>query len=398
MTIASWTSPVALLAGLAGAALRPGSPPATLHAAARVPPAAGDTDTLRLHWVIVTDTQMMGHPVEAVRMLAPAAWPSAGEVHWSDRNVCLANLVQVTVSARSPDSLTGFEVFTPFAWQWVDDSMSRMIQRRAAAAHGGSAAFCPLAEVMSPADYIRRAILPRFRPGAREIAAEAMPGLAATVQSRLDTVYVPLLATHRYTSVHGDAGRVKIAYDRGGHPVEEWIMATIEVVAYPQSTAMPRKPGDKTQAYSVSAAHVFAYRAPAGALGAQSALAATMVNSIRANPDWVATRDRMLKQLIQQQIGIVDRRKMSVTSAAVSGAPAAQRQDSAESHLFDEFASAPQGLAIYADPATHGLIALDASRHAWANGAGEYLLSSGPVADLERVPAGPWMPLKRKDP
>jgi hypothetical protein len=400
--IASWTSPVVLLAGLAGAAMGPEPPPAALyggaHSLAGAPAGAAGTDTLRLHWVIVSDTQMTGRPVEAVRLLAPAGWTSAGEVHWDDRHACLANLVQMTASARSPDGLAGFEIFTPYSWQWADDSMTRMIQRHAAAAPGGSSAFCPLADIMTPAGYIRRVILPRFRPGAREIAAEAMPRLAATVQSQLDQAYAPLLATHRYTSVHGDAGRVKIAYDTGGHPVEEWIMATTEVVAYPQRTASARKPGDPTQAYSISAAHVFAYRAPAGTLGNQSALAATMVASIRANPEWVAARDRMVKQLIQRQIGIVDRRKMRVASSTDPGAPVAPGLDSAESHLFDEFASAPQGLAVYADPATHARIALDASRHAWTSSAGEYLLSGDPAVELNRVPGGPWMPLKPEDP
>jgi hypothetical protein len=397
--VAPWTPLLLLLAGMAGAAIRAESPHVTLRGGAPAAAVAADTDTLRLRWLIVRDTQMTGHPVEAVRLLVPAGWQSAGQLHWSDRNVCIANLVQMTASANSPDGLMGFEIFTPFSWQWVDDSMSRLIQRRAAAAPGGSSAFCPLAEVMSPADYIRRAILPRLRAGAREIAAEAMPGLAATVQSQMETVYAPLLATHRYTSVHGDAGRVKIAYATGGHPVEEWIMATIEVVAYPQYAPMPKKPGDKTQAYSVSATHIYAYRAPAGALASQSTLAATIVNSIRANPEWLADRDRLLKQLLQRQIGIVDRRETNVRSGPTTDTAAAvPRPDSATPLLFGEFASATHGLTAYTDPATRGVIALDASRHAWSNGAGDYFLSAGNGVGLERVPAGPWVPLKPRDP
>jgi hypothetical protein len=393
--IASWTSPVVLLAGLAGAALGPGSPSVALRGEARTPAVARDTDTLRLHWVIVRDTQMMGHPVEAMRLLAPVAWPAAGTVHWSDRNVCLANLLRVSASASSLDSLTGFEILMPFSWQWADDSMTRMIQRRAAAAPGGSSAFCPLAEVMSPADYIRRAILARLRPGAREIASEAMPALAAAEQSQMEKAYAPLLATHWYTSVHAEAGRVRIAYEIGGHTVEEWIMATIDVAAYPQFSAVPKKPGDKSQAYAITATHVYAYHAPAGALASQSTLVATMVNSIRANPEWLADRDRLLRQVLQRQIGIVDRRERSVSTAAAAAVPA---RDSATPPMFGEFASAAHGLASYADPATGGVIALDASRHAWANGAGEYVLSTDPGVDLDRVPAGPWMPLKPRDP
>ena len=379
MPSASWTSPVVLLAGLASAALGPGLPPGTVRGDPRLPAVAADSDTLRLHWVTVSDTQMMGHPVEAMRLLAPVAWASAGAVHWNDRNVCIANFVQMAASARSPDSLTGFEIFAPFSWQWADDSMTRVTQRRAAAAPGGSSAFCPLAEVMTPADYIRRAILPRFRPGAREMEAEAMPALAAAEQAEMEKAYAPLVATHRYTSVHGDAGRVRIAYETGGHPVEEWIMATIEVIAYPQFTMFSNKPGDKGQAYVIGATQVYAYHAPAGTLAAQSTLAAMMVNSIHVNPEWLADRNRMLKQLIQRQIGIVDHSERSVTAAGTTTVPA---QHSATPPVFGEFATAARGLATYADPATGGTIALDASRHAWANGAGQYLLGTGPGLDL----------------
>jgi hypothetical protein len=398
MVSSSWSVRAVLVAGLGVVA------PLTAQQSPRAAPAAtgqpaatdvSDSTYLRLHWAMVTDTQVSAEPTEAGRLLAPADWTFDGHAQWDTTSHCISNLVKVTGLAKSPDGLSAFELFTPFSWQWFDDSTIRQIERRSAPTRAPF--ICPILEIVSPMDFIRRAILPRYRPGAREIGAEPMPKLAASAQSQLQTAYAVPLRGHQYSSVRADAGRVKIAYEIDGHHVEEWIMATIEVIAFSPSIARPKQTGYAKSWYIVTASHVYAYRAPAGTFDSELTLFATIVNSIRPNPNWISARDRALDLMLHRYDEIPGRRRIAVLAEGKhTDTIPAEGQDvsGAPSHNFDEFAVATHGLASYLDPATHARIDLDAaSPHPWTNGTGDYLLSANPNFDPARVSGGPWVPL-----
>ena len=253
-------------------------------------------------------------------------------------------------------------------------------------------------EVVSAADYIRRAIIPRYRPGARIIATESMPKFAAAATARL----APSAASMPRTSVGVDAARIRIAYEIGGHPVEEWIMATVERIA----TAMPGRnlgrPDDDIRGpkrdtiYVVTARELCAYHAPAGDLDSLSPRIAVTVSSIRPDSQWLAAYTRTMHGIIraarQPEISDPGDPSAAARRAADDAIAASAPQGSTTQHPdFDEFAHAPNGLATYTDPTTHEPLEFDARYpHAYANGAGEYLLT-----DSTPPSGAAWTPLAR---
>jgi hypothetical protein len=346
-----------------------------------------------LHWAQLVDQYGFAQPMEAARILTPVDWKFEGVVAWGAANGCPPEMVKTAGSAMSKDTLSGFAFFPVHTWQWFDDP-----RQQQTAARGGSQPSiqrgCAAEPLVGAVDYIRRAILPKWRPNARVVATEPMPKLAQALTEQAQSAAAGMLQNHMYNWVRVDAGRVKIAYQINGHPVEEWIMATVLAIA------KPGLGGGRGNWYNATASRVFAYRTPAGKLDSEPALFATMLGSIRSNPQWQAKMTQVLQNTGKiERKGAADRARIRAGMQQAQGDASNARYEqisAAEDKQSEEFAQTQRGLEWYTDPTTHEKVEMSYGyRHTYTNGNGEYILNDDPNFNPSKYFNGTWTPMER---
>jgi len=388
-----WSRPVAILAVLV----------ATLPVGAQQTPRTGATQPTKpaggaptdqahyaLHWAQLVDQYGFAQPMEVSRFLIPVDWNFSGVVNWTAGRGCPPNMVSIGGRASSADSTSGFLFFPSRQWQWFDDPQKQQLAART----GGQSSLqtgCPIAPLMGAVDYIRREVLPGYRPNARVVTTEPMPKLAQALQSEAQANAAGMIQQRLITWVRVDAGRVKIAYEINGRPVEEWIMATVKCVA---------KPGMRTGLwYNLTASRVFAYRTPAGKLESQPALFGTILGSITNNPNWTAKETQMMQGATRtEQKGVADRNQIRAgMQANQTNAIIQHGRDisASEDQQAAEFAQTERGLQWYTDPNTHQQVEMTYGyRHSFTNGNGEYILNDDPNFNPSKVYSGTWTELE----
>jgi hypothetical protein len=356
---------------------------------------AGSTKYFRLHWAQLVDQYGFARPMEVARLLVPVDWKFEGVVAWGAAKGCPPDMVKSAGSATSTDGLSAFSFLPSHTWQWWDDPRA---QQRAASTGGQSSTQtgCAAAPLMGAVDYLRQSIIPQFRQGARVVATEPMPKLAQSLTSEAQTAAAGAIQARMETGVRVDAGRVKIAYEINGHPVEEWIMATVQVVAKPMGMG-----GQNGNWYNVSASRIFAYRTPAGKLDSEPALFGTILGSITNNPNWTAAATRIQMGTAKaEQKGTADRiRIRSDLANTQNNAINARYQQISESEdkQSEEFAQTQRGLQWYTDPNTHEKVEMSYGyRHSYTNGNGEYILNDDPNFNPGKYFNGTWTQLEQQ--
>lgn len=345
-----------------------------------------------LHWAQLIDQYGFARPMESARVLVPVDWSFQGVVAWGAAHGCPPEMVKSAGGAMSKDSLSGFAFFPTHTWQWSDDPRQQQL-----AAQGGAQPSmqrgCAVEPLVGAVDYIRRMILPRWRPKARVIATEPMPKLAQALQEEAQTASAPMLQNRMYNWVRVDAGRVKVAYEINGHPVEEWIMATVQAIARPGL-------GGRGNWYNATASRTFAYRTPAGKLDSEPALFGTILGSIHPNPEWQAKMTQVLQNTSNiDRKGELDRARIRAGVQQYQGDAANARYQqisAAEDKQSEEFAQTQRGLEWYTDPNTHEKVEMSYGyRHTYTNGNGEYILNDDPNFNPSKYFNGTWTEMER---
>ena len=361
--------------------------------------AAADTGYYRVHWVKSMDQSGFAQPVETARFLLPVDWTYQSKVQWGPPSHCIDNFVKVTGRATGSDGVSGFEVFPTYGWQWTDDAQSRAQTAQMYANVAAAGRPCEMIPIVGAVDYIKQAVLPRYRPGARIITTEPLPKFAKSVEEQLHASYDGLIQQHLFSYVKADAGRVRIAYEANGHPTEEWIMAAITVAAKPAYVLNQAQRGQNLQSYVVTATRVFGFRTPAGKLDSEEGLFETILTSIRPNPGWASAKQQVLQSIASNQ-RMGDEQRNAIMLKAQQDVHAIQNasiahQSAVQSQEFDDFAHVQRGLEYYVDPSTHEQLELSAGyEHSWVNPAGEYILNSNPLFDPRKAIGGNWTELE----
>lgn len=397
----SWSRPavslaLSLIVAPLGAQQSPGAGPAARRQASA---SARDTGYYRVHWAKSIDQSGFAQPVENARLLLPTDWDYQSKVQWGPVTRCIDNFVKVTGRATGRDGISGFEVFPTYGWTWTDDAQSRAQTAQMYANVAPAGRPCETIPIVGAIDYIRQTILPRYRPGARIITTEPLPKFARSVEEQLHASYDGLIQQHMFSYVKADAGRIKIAYETNGQPVEEWIMAAITLAAKPAFVLNQAQRGQNLQSYIVTATRVYGFRAPAGKLDSREMLFETILTSIHANPGWVNAKQQILQSIASnQRMGDAQRNAIMLKAQqdvhAIQNATV-QHQSVVQSQEFDDFAHVQRGLEYYTDPNTHEQLELSAGyEHSWVNATGEYILNTNPLFDPRQVLDGTWTELK----
>jgi hypothetical protein len=347
----------------------------------------------RLRMVEVQDEQGFGQPVVALRFLVPASWRVEGGVRWNVPPQCTGELVDVHVRATADDGMHGFEIFPSRVWHWSDDPADIELWRIDATLGNR----CTVAPPMGAADFLIEGLPEGFRPPFEVLSVEALPAVAkvlAAESTQLQAMNLPFQA---------DAARVRVRYDSGSGPIEEWLTAGVFDVPMQAISSGAAMQGHMTMTiqHISSASRVFGFRAPAGRLQEQERLFATMVASVQVNPVWEAALGQVALNLAQIELqGARERSRIWSEAMAEVGRTqmgAWEAQQASQSRLAEAWGQTMRGVETFVDPSTSEAVELSAGFDAaWSNGVGEYLLSDKPGFDPNAVFADQsWSRLER---
>jgi hypothetical protein len=357
---------------------------------------APDGGYYRLKVVKVIDQEGFGQPVEAFRLLVPAEWKANGWVRWVPSYNCPANIIDVGFQSASPDGLTSFEVFTPYTWQWTDDpAMVQMLRQ------SGSQS-CPVGQPTDATNFLKAALIPNRRSGARVLRVEPLPKVAKAEDAKMRAALASSLQAGLITGLNVDGARVRLAEEINGRPVEEWVGATITVIAFPGFSTSAAMQGSMAQAntYAITASNLLATRAPKGQLEAREKLFAMIIGSIRPNQAWI-------NAVIQTQMamgnaaikGAADRSRIWAQASNDIGntySQGYQQQQAVQDRLAEQYSQSVRGVETYVDPTTREPVELTGGyKEAWSNGRGEYILSDDATFDPAATLHEHWTQMER---
>ena len=371
---------ILLSLALAGVAL----PPTTMAQQPRpAAPRSTPGGVMRMRLVRIMDTQGFGGPVEVARLLVPSDWQVEGGVTWAQGMTrCPQNIVQARWRAHSSDGLTGFEILPQYAWVWSDDQFSQQSMQNSAANNMG----CDANPLVNPGDFLSHMVLPRVRQGMRVIAAEPLPGLAEAERQKIASTYAPLVQQGYLRGFRVEAGRVRAQYQLNGQPVDEWMSATIQTIAAPSASTAGLMNGNTAMTqnnFQVMAYNVVGTWAPARQLEAHARLFATMLTSLRGNPQYAAAVGAWLRNVANiQREGAMDRQKIwrEAQDYISNSIQQTYRENQVvQDRMAEQFGQTIRGVESYIDPRSNEKVELVGGyTSAWSNGKGEYILAESP--------------------
>lgn len=338
---------------------------------------------MRMRLVKIMDAQGWGSPVEVARLLVPSDWQVEGGVNWvQGMTRCPQNIVQARWRARSKDGLTGFEILPQYSWVWSDDQFSAQSMQSSAQNNLG----CDANPLVNPSDFLSRMVLPRVRQGSRVVAAEPLQALAQAEQQKIAPTYAPLVQQGYLRGFRVEAGRVRAQYQLNGQPVEEWMSATIQTIAAPSASTAGLMNGNAAMTqnnFQVMAYNVVGTWAPAGQLDQRAKLFATMLASMRGNPQYTAAVGAWLRNMANiQREGAKDRQRIwrEAQDYISNSIQQTYRENQVvQDRMAEQFGQTIRGVETYIDPRSNEKVELVGGyTTAWSNGKGEYILSDSP--------------------
>ena len=218
----------------------------------------------------------------------PADWKYAGDI--ARVGGCHSNGAALRYTAQSPDGWTAVAVLPGVAWSWSTSASRQKIME---------SSHCPGIDIGSAAGFLVNIAVPNVRPNAKIAAVlpllpEGQAALADQLKKERDqNAAMAQQYGQKPQKLTLDGARVRVQYEREGHPVEEMITAVIDC----NESTMPalyNQPAYQQRA-CFSRGTVIA-RAPQGQLDALLAgpQLKALSASVKVNPDWQnrLTRDQ----------------------------------------------------------------------------------------------------------
>ncbi len=357
-------------------------------------PSSAPAGTYRMKQVAVIDAQGFDHPIPSATMLIPVDWQSQGGTQWNIKDKC--NGIHTDFKVSGADG-RGIEFFPQYKWAWADDPTFLKRQQAQDAQFGAHA--CDVMPPMSAADFLKNNVR-RLRPQAQIVGIEPVPELLADAQKRAQQSEQSWARAGLPRRFRADVARARVKYSLNGQEVEEWILATVNVVMSNMPTYNMQRGGMVQSTSYDCTANMNAVRAPAGKLDANEKFFKLMISTVRANPEWIArvTKNAQQIQAIEQK-GIADRARINAQASEdirkIQQEGYENRQKSQDERSND-FANYIRGVEDYRNPETGQTVKLDSNYgNAWVNNKGEYLLSDQSSYNPNVGSTESWKPLQR---
>ncbi len=283
-----------------------------------------------------------------------------------------------------------FEGIPNFTWQYADDlgTQRSMVQENQQGTRVGLKP-CPVIRPRPAADFLRQAILPKFRSGKRVVSVEPLPEFNQMARQRLG-LPPDRGGTGAQAATRTDAARARLEYEVDGKTVEEWLTTVVVVRILPAG---------RGNGYDCHALMTLSLRAPKGQLEGNDKLFKLMASTIRREPRWNSEVNGMIAQLYQKKRE--EEAKRSAIVAAFQQHVADTLNEVTANQMRGANASAfaadqnIRGVQTFRDPSSGGTVEFSKLYdHAWFNGSNEYVMSDDPTFSPNGRLNGNWTSLQ----
>lgn len=319
---------------------------------------------------------------EAFSFLCPVDWKMEGGVVWRDHPAMPAT---VHLRIFNPKGLEQLESFPTLGFSW-GGMLTPESGFPPGANYMGNEVRPPVQNAMQ---YLKEIIVPRYRArvGARVIGEQELPEWARAVSQQAEQM--------PGVQHQSNAGKVRLAYNVKGRPVEEDLYCVLQTVFLPAAGNLYIQTGER----------VHGMRAAAGRLDESTRMMQTMVTSVRLNPRWFNQYQQVCRALHNMQMQRIRAagqisRIISETNREISDSmyESWKRRQESEDRIAQKWTEAFRGVETYYDPIDHRPVELPSGyRNAWVNGHGEIILTDqegfNPNVELE----GSWKPMERRE-
>jgi hypothetical protein len=329
------------------------------------------------------------HPtVPAYDLLIPAAWKIQGGVKFGGSpSGCFSDIFAINLQATSADGVTGFSAGPDYSWQYADDpSVLQSLNDPARRALGAGGKPCPVAKPMKAEDYIRQNIVKLYPSGTTVVSVAPFPELNEIVRKRQG---LPP-GNGNTGSTRTEAVRVRLAWQKDGKDLEDWVAVGMVVNIYPAG---------RGSFYDSHATSLVAFSAPKGKLDGGDKLFQVIISSIQPEPQWVTYSSGVVSKLDQmqaQKLATINKlwSDFYMKEAQAINGVTANAIRGADASSFHEDQNI-RGVQTFRDPTTGKTQELsNLYDHAWQNGSNEYIMSNDPSFNPNEHVSGDWSALQ----
>jgi hypothetical protein len=284
----------------------------------------------------------------------PSGWKFAGTIARDPG--CHSSGPGLKYTTQSPDGLTAVIALPGMTWSWTTSASIKKTME---------SSFCPPIDIDSAASFLINIAVPNLHPNTKivsvlNILPEGQAALAAQLQqARQQNAEMARRYGQPPQKLTADAARVRVQYNRDGHPVEEQILSVVDCFEsqFPAMFAQPAYSRRTCQSRSTVIA-----RAPAGHLDdlLNSAQLKAFNQSLQVNQAWNSRVSADAQAAFQRAQRSSDQQFQAMMQKS--------RQDHeqlmANGRAFQQQQRASTDNALAADRAKQN--AIDASAHATA--------------------------------
>lgn len=322
----------------------------------------------------------------AMDLLIPSTWDLQSSVQINSAEGCFADIFAVAWQATSPNKSLLFERAPNDSWQYADDPAElRKLTDPNRRARGAGGKPCPVSKPIRAEDYFRQKLLPMFPKDTTVVSIEPYPALNAIARQQLG-----LPSDGVGNGTRTEASRARIAFQKDGKAMEEWVAVVILVKAFRQG---------RGTFYDCHAIDILALLTPKGKLDENDRLFKVMISSMRPEPKWQAYSNNFIGKLYQMEaqkeaaIDAIWANFQNQVAQSIMSVTANAQRGSEQSFLAAD--QNIRGVQTFRDPTTGSTMELsNLYDHAWLNGSNEYIMSDDPNYNPNGQLNGSWNQLQ----
>jgi hypothetical protein len=344
----------------------------------------------------VVDNQGFNQPVEVSSFLLPANWQVNSDVQWNVSNKCIAEMLQASMQASSPDKAFEITMFPATQFDWSDDPVFLDAMQRGYNLHS-----CNITQPLDAAGFINQALAPSMKAQVKSVKP------MDEVQQKMDEGAMQMTNTARQAgnnaySHRGFASEGLLQFEDGKEGIALCtLMQTI--------TTMPGTQGGMSNTYQCYVSMRIVMKYAVGNEAMARKILSTFLGSAKMNPQWtntvqaifadigrkaqieIGTRIEIARQA-QEEIG----KNISRNWERINNNSANSSSSSSNNGMDTEgFSQYLRGVDSWTDDSGNKVELSSGYTNAWSKGDGSYLLSNNPTFDPNVAFNESWSRLKQ---
>ncbi len=324
----------------------------------------------------LNDKQGFSQPVEASSFLLPANWKVNGSIQWIATGKCLAEMVQGSLQASSPDGGYELTMFPVTQFDWSDDPVYLDALQKGFNLHS-----CHIARPMDAAGYIRNELAPYLK--AQVVSARVIPALQQQMDAGAQQMTnAARSAGNNAYSHRGSAAEGSLQFADGKEGMAFCtLMQTI--------VTMPGTQGQMSNNYQSYVSMRIVIRYEKGNEATAKKIMSTFFSSVRINPQWASGLQAFFAAVTSnaqsetwKQIQISQQAQQEMGNNIIRSWEAKNKTtDAVTSANTDGFGQYLRGVDNWTDAEGNKVELTSGYSNAWSKSDGSYLLSNNPAFD-----------------